>query len=266
MLSISTFQLNAWLAAFLLPFARLLAFLSVDPILGNASIPRTVRIGLALLVTMVVAPLLPVPQLDPGSAAGLLALALQIVIGVSMGFCMRLVYVALEAAGELAGLEMGLGFATFFDPHNTPTPVIGAFTGLLATLVFFAVNAHLWLIDALVQSFRAVPVAATPLSPGGAILLVHWGSQLFVYTIKAALPVVAALLIVNLALGVMTRAAPQLNLFSVGFPITLAAGFIVLAAILPTLAPLFEQWFAEGIRMMLEVAAAWQGAAGGGHG
>jgi flagellar biosynthetic protein FliR len=157
-----------------------------------------------------------------------------------------------DVAGEIAGLQMGLGFASFFDPqHGAHTLVVAQFLGLLATLIFLGIDGHLMLLSALAESFRLLPVGAgAPLEwPAIASL----GGGIFVTGLMIALPVVVALLLTNIALGILTRAAPQLNLFAVGFPVTILAGWIVLALSLPMLAPLFTQAFEAGLRAMLAV-------------
>lgn len=255
MISITSAQLNLWLATFIWPFVRILALVGSAPILGNPSVPARVKIGLAFLLTLVLAPVLgPMPAVEPGSAIGLLILVQQILIGVAIGFAMRIVFTAVEMAGQIAGMQMGLGFATFFDPQNAAQmPVVGQFLGLLATLLFLAMNGHLLLIEVLAQSFKALPVAAPPYSAAGWRVLAGWGGEVFLAGLLLSIPIMAALLITNLALGIMTRAAPQLNVFSVGFPITLAAGFVVLAVALSYFAPLFERLFHDGLQMTMQI-------------
>lgn len=255
MISISSAQLSALLAAFIWPFVRILSLVSSAPILGNPSVPARVKIGLSFAITLVLTPVLgPMPAVEPGSAIGLLILTQQILIGVAMGLAMRIVFSAVEMAGHISGMQMGLGFATFFDPQNAAqTPVVGQFLGLIATLAFLAMNGHLLMIEVLAQSFQVLPVMAQPLSPAGWRALAGWGGEMFLAGVLLSMPVMAALLITNLALGVMTRAAPQLNVFSVGFPITLAAGFIVLTVAMPYFAPLFERLLHDGLEMALQI-------------
>jgi flagellar biosynthetic protein FliR len=256
MLSVTSAQLNAWIVAFIWPLARIAALIASSPVLGNPSFPRRAKIGLALAITIVVAPALPpMPQVEPGSAAGLLILGQQMLIGLAMGFAMRIVFVAMETVGNIAGLQMGLGFATFFDPVNSAqVPVLGQFLGVLFTLVFLALNGHLLMIETLAESFRVLPVGAAPLSAAGWKALAAWGGEIFRAGVLLSLPVIAALLITNLAIGIMTRAAPQLNIFAVGFPLTLAAGFFTLILTLPYLAPLLERLMHDGLQMMLRIA------------
>lgn len=258
MLTLTSEQLLAWLTGFIWPFFRIAALIASSPVLGNPSIPRSAKTGLIVAITLVVSPVLgPMPDVDPGSAAGLLILAQQVVIGLAMGLAMRVVFVAVEMAGNLLGLQMGLGFATFFDPINSAqVPVVAQFLGIVFSLVFLALNGHLLMIEALVESFRVFPIAAEPVSAQGWKILVDWGGEIFRAGLLLALPMIAALLIANLSIGIMTRAAPQLNIFAVGFPITLAAGFLMLFVTLPYMTPIFERMTLDGLEMMLQVARA----------
>jgi len=255
MISITSIQLNAWMAAFFFPFFRILALVTIAPILGARGVPIRVKIGFAFVVTVVVAPTLgEIPKIDPGSVLGLLILAQQVTIGLAMGLVMRAVFSAVDLAGNLIGMQMGLGFATFFDPQNsTQTPVVGSFLGTLAILVFLALNGHVLMIEVVVQSFRELPVMAQPISAGGFKALVSWGKHIFLGGVLLSLPVIAALLITNISLGIMTRAAPQLNIFAVGFPITLMAGFVVLTVSLPYFVPLLDRYFQDAAQVMLQI-------------
>jgi len=255
MISVTSAQLTAWLAAFIWPFFRILALVSSAPVLGNTSVPARVKVGLAFVLTLVLAPILgTMPVVEPGSAIGLLILAQQVVIGVAIGFTMRIIFTAVEMAGNIAGMQMGLGFATFFDPQNAAQiPVVGQFLGLLATVLFLAMNGHLYMIEILAQSFQALPVVPPPFSAAGWRALAGWGGEIFLAGLLLSMPIMAALLITNLALGIMTRAAPQLNVFSVGFPITLAAGFVVLAIALPYFVPLFDRLLHDALQMAMQI-------------
>jgi flagellar biosynthetic protein FliR len=256
-ISISTVQLNAWLAAFAWPLARVLALFASAPIIGNPSLPVQVKIGLALLLTILLAPLLPPPpDIDPASATGLLILAQQMLIGLAIGFAMQIVFHATEMAGEFIGLQMGLGFATLYDASIPGfIPVLGQYMGVIVSLVFLAIDGHLLLLSGLAGSFDALPIAAISAAPG-LRSLVEWAGCIFAYSLKLSLPLMAALLITNLALGVLTRAAPQLNIFAVGFPLTILMGLLVLALSLPYFTPVFDQLFRDGLETMLKAAGA----------
>jgi len=252
MITFTYAQWSALIAGFIWPFARIAALIATAPVLGNLGVPPRIRLLPALAVTVATAPPTgPAPAPDPWSGAGLALLVEQVLVGAAMGLAMRLVFTMVDVAGEIAGLQMGLGFATFFDPlHGAHTPVIAQFLGLLASLVFLAINGHLMMLSVLAESFQVLPLTATP-SAGGLIALARFGAVIFASGLMLALPVVVALLITNVALGMITRAAPQFNLFAVGFPVTILVGWVVLALTLPLAAPLFTQAFEEGLRMML---------------
>lgn len=253
MLTFTTAQLNGWLAMMLWPFARILALLATAPLTGNAQVAGPVKIGLAIFITALVAPTLPTPAIDPGSGAGLLLLARETALGIAMGIAMRVVFAGVAAAGDIIGLQMGLGFAQFYDPQtNGQVPVLGQFIGLLATLTFLSLNGHLVMISTLIESFHAVPVDAA--ESGQWLLLAQSGGMVLRAAILLSLPLIATLLVVNAALGVLARAAPQLNIFAIGFPITMIVGFFVLMLSLPYCVPVFERLFESGFGTMLQVA------------
>ncbi len=242
MISFTSAQLTAWFAAFIFPLARILALVASAPILGNKEVPPRIKVALAVAITVVIAPTLDIPAgLDPASAQGLFVLVQQIVAGLIMGFSMRLVFSAIEMAGDLAGMQMGLGFASFYDPVNaTFTPVIAQFLGIIAALAFLAIDGHLYMLAALADSFRDFPIGVQLPSAGAFRTMAEWGGVMFAHALQFSLPLIGALLLTNLALGILTRSAPQLNIFAVGFPITLAVGFGTLLLTLPYLAPLMD--------------------------
>jgi flagellar biosynthetic protein FliR len=249
MISFTTTQLYAWIAGFLWPLTRILGMVATAPVFGNTGVPQLIKLTLGVLLAAIVAPTIPnVPALDPTGWQGLLILVQELLIGVSMGFTMRLVFAAVEFAGEVASSTMGLGFATFFDPTSSArTSAISQFLALVATMVFLALNAHLALIEALVESFFTLPISGTPLSLAAPLEMVRWGSRIFSAGLQVSLPIVAALLITNIALAILTRAAPQLNLFGIGFPITLGAGFLVISLTLPYLGTPLQNLFNQGL-------------------
>jgi len=252
-ISFSDAQWQTLLAGFLWPLTRILGLIAAAPLLGSASVPVRVRIGLALAVTLLLTPQIKVPDIEPWSAPGIIVLATQFIIGSMMGFAIQIAFAVVDLAGEVAGLQMGLGFASFFDPLSaSDVPVIAQFLGMVATLLFLSLNGHLLLLSALAGSFELVPIAAPHLHAGIMLDLVESGGRIFVSGFMLALPVIGALLIINLALGVLTRAAPQLNLFSVGFPLTLLAGIAVLTLVMPYLGDALAGMFGQ----LLDFAAA----------
>ena len=254
MISIGSAQIDAWIAAFIFPLARILAFIAAAPLWSSVGIPRRTRLIMGLAVTAAIAPTLPVmPDVQPASLKGLWILLQQMLIGTGMGFAARTVFTAYELAGEFIGSQMGLGFATFYDPLNSSqTPVISEFIGLIALLLFLSMNGHLFYLGTVAQSFSAIPVSATPLGAGSWLNLAELGSKIFSAGLLLALPIVVALIIVNIALAVLSRAAPQLNIFALGFPLTLTSGFIGLAVSLNYLASPLQQLFEFALGAMLE--------------
>ncbi|WP_269494385.1 flagellar biosynthetic protein FliR [Castellaniella sp. S9] len=248
-------QLYAWINGFLWPLFRIAGLVAMAPIFGESSIPVRLKIGLSILCTLVAAPLLgPMPDIPAGSFQGLLIAAQQVLIGIALGLCMRLVFTAAMMAGEFVGLQMGLAFASFFDPATgANTAVLSRLLNLIAMLVFLAFNGHLLMLDGLVRTFEILPVGA-PLDPNGWGALLEWSGQLWVSGMLLALPLIIVLLTINLALGILNRTAQQLSVFAVGFPITLTTGLVVLAVVLPQTSGFLSRLFEDGYQAMARVA------------
>lgn len=252
MISVTAAQLDAWLAALFFPMVRVLALVATAPVFNNAGLSRGIRLAIGLAITLGLAPSLPpLPAIAPGSGVGLAILAEQALIGVAMGLTLRLVFGAIDLAGEMIGLQMGLSFAVFYDPQTSAqSSVVAEFLNLVATLVFLSMDGHLMLLMALAKSFSMLPIGGAILAGGGIEGLVKWGAVVFSSGVMLALPLIAALLITNIALGVLTRAAPQLNLFAVGFPVTMFAGFSMLLLCLSYMGPYFQWMFERGYGTM----------------
>lgn len=242
MLNLTTGQLEAWLAQYLWPFLRIGACFMMAPIFGANFVPARVRLLLAGAITLIVAPLLPPPQIATFSAAAVVVTIHQLLIGFATAFALQLIFDALAMGGQLLSNTMGLGFAFNVDPlRGVSTPVLGQLYMILVTLTFLAIDGHLVLIELLAQGFTTLPVGTAGLDSSMIWHLVEWGGQLFAGALTVALPGMAALLVVNLAFGVMSRAAPSLNLFAVGFPITLIAGLVIMYVGLPSVLAAFGQ-------------------------
>ncbi len=258
MISLTDAQLNAWLINFIWPLTRILGVIMVAPVFGHRAVPARIKIGLGVFIALIVSPTLPpMPDVGLGSWHGLHILVQQLLIGVAIGFIMRVIFAAVEAAGEIIGLQMGLGFASFFDPQSAgQTLVLARFFNMLAVLLFLAINAHLLLIGVLVESFQTLPISTQPLSAGGFRSVALFGSTVFAVGLQLALPLIAILLMTNLALGILTRSAPQLNIFAIGFPITLGIGLIFLNMALPYIAPQLEHLFLNGLKTAAAIVQA----------
>ena len=218
------------LANYVWPFIRIGAFLMVMPLIGGSFTPVRVRLLLAVVLTIAIAPLVPpaVTQ-DVLSAAGLVTMIQEIAIGVALGFLVQLVFDAVALGAQVIAMSMGLGFAVFLDrARGVSVPVLGQLFLMLSMLIFLSLDGHLAMIQLLVDSFRAWPISEGGLTLPVLSELLVWTSQLFIFAMKIALPAITALLIVNLSFGVMSRAAPTLNLFAVGFPVAMLLGFVVI--------------------------------------
>ncbi len=244
-------EIGAWVGGFMWPFMRIGALFLALPVFGTRLVPARVRVLLAVALTLAVMPASgEMPAFDVLSPQGLLVSLQQVLIGVAMGFSIQLVFSALVMAGEQIAMSMGLGFASMVDPQNgVNVPVVSQFLVTLATLLYFAIGGHAAVVTLLADSFTLLPVAPIGLSRDAFWLLASWGSQMFIGALLVALPVVASLLVVYLALGVMTRAAPQMNIFSVGFPVTMMAGFVALLLTLRLFLPRFEELLASGLAL-----------------
>jgi flagellar biosynthetic protein FliR len=238
-MNINTADISAFLSAYLWPFFRIAALVGAAPLLGTQSVPVRIRIGMALALTAVIVPVIPIaPAADLFGATGVVITMQQVLIGMAMGFSLQLVFGAFVLAGQLIGMPMGLGFASLNDPvTGVVVPTVGQFYTVMVTLLFFTLNGHLVLIEVLADSFHSLPVGTRGVSAAGLWELVGWASHLFSGAVLIALPAMAALLVVNIGFGVVTRAAPQINVFAVGFPVTLILGLLVMWITLPNVLP-----------------------------
>src|SRR5579862_1252990 len=224
-------DISKWVARLWWPILRVGGFVLSAPLVSGATVPAPVKIALSVGLTLILAPLAPVPDgLSIFSGAGVLASVEEVLIGIAIGMVVQLAFEALAFAGQSVSLTMGLGFATLVDPqHGADTPVLGQLFTIFGTLSYLAINGHLMLIGALATSFKTLPIGGA-LDRGLLWSIAAWGARVFEAGLLIALPAVIALVIVNLALGVVPRAAPQLNLFGIGFTVTLLCGFFVLMA------------------------------------
>lgn len=238
--------------AYLWPFFRIGAMLMAMPLIGTKTVPKQVRLGFALVLTLIIAPLVPaVPQVDPLSIEAIFIIFQQILIGVAMGFVLHLVFAVFLVAAQVISMQMGLGFAMMIDPQSgTSVPVLGQFFSIVVTLVFLSLNGHLLLIEMLANSFYTLPISSSGISTDGFWRIALWGQEVFSGAVLVALPAIAALLFVTLTLGVMTRAAPQFNIFAVGIPISLIWGLMIIYVILPGLIEQIDDMFMSGFQLI----------------
>ena len=249
MLTFTEADVLAWLTPLLWPFLRVVALFSALPVLAQRTVPARVRIGLAFFVALCAqASLPPVAPIALDSSAAVLAVLQQVLIGVSLGFAVRIVFAAVEFAGELVGLQMGMNFATFFNPMSGgEQTAVSRFYGVTIAWLFIVMGGHLLVVAAVAQSFVAFPVGGDPFAFLRAVEPQRWGAEIFSLGLWIALPLVAMLLFTNLVLGVISRVAQQMNVFAIGFPVTLGVGLV---GVLVTL-PLLETPFTMALERML---------------
>lgn len=231
-------EITAWLGQFLWPLVRIGAMMLVAPVFANAAIPTRIRVFFSVAFTVAVLPMVEAaPALDPLSLAAILLAVQQVIIGAAMGLLVAMAFQTVIIAGESISLTMGLGFATMIDPQSgVPVPVLSQFLLVVLTLLFLAFGGHLVFIEIVAESFRLLPLTAGGLAAADYRTVVAFAAQMFSGAVLVALPALASLLLINMIIGVMTRVAPQMNVFSVGFPITMLSGFVlVLTLVLPSL-------------------------------
>ena len=241
MLTFTEADVLGWVTPILWPFLRVLALFSALPVIGQAGVPVRVRIGLSFLIAFCAQasmPAMPVVALD--SAAAILVVLQQVLIGLSLGFAVKIVFVAVEYAGEIIGLQMGLNFAAFFNPMSGgEETAVSRFFGISVSWLFIVSGGHLLVIAAVVQSFSAFPVGNDPFAFLRAVEPQRWGAEIFSLGLWLALPLIAMLLFTNLVLGVIARVAQQMNIFAIGFPITLGVGLVGVLLTIPLMATPF---------------------------
>jgi len=245
-------MIGGWISAYMWPFFRIAGFLMAAPLLGTQLVPARIRMMLALLLTVAVAPLLPaMPAVDPLSVASMIISGQQVFIGIALGFVLQVLLQLFVVAGQLIAMQMGLGFAQMVDPTNgVSVTVVSQFHLMLVMILFLAMNGHLAMIEVFMASFTALPVGAGFLSQAGLWKLAGWGGWMFSGALVMALPAVTSLLIINFSMGVVTRAAPQLNIFAVGFPFMLVVGLGIIWSTLGGYLPLFDKFTRQALDMM----------------
>lgn len=238
-------QLYGLLSHYALIAIRLLALLTTAPVFSEHGVPKRVRAGLAVLIAVLIGGQLPETEIGLYSWQGVWAIAKQILIGSAIGLSMQFLFATVRMAGEIIGMQMGLSFATFFDPSAGNSPVIARFLNLLVTMLFLVFNGHLWLIAILAESFHTLPINDAPLHAGGFFYVVQQAGMIFREGLMLGLPIISLLLCINFTLGLLNRLTPQLSIFVVGFPLTLTVGMMALSLISQTLAPFFERLMAK---------------------
>lgn len=235
-MELTSAEITGLLGSYLWPFFRIGAMLMAAPIFSSNFVSVRTRLLIALAVSIVIVPTIPQapPAVDALSAEGLLIVMHQVLIGVSIGFMLQLMINAFIIGGQIIAMQMGLGFASMVDPQNGITvPVISQFYIIFITLLFVTLNGHLILIQVVQESFIAIPISTTGLPVTSFRDIVAQASWMYAAAVIIALPAIGSLMIVNLAFGILSRAAPQISPFSIGFPMTIVLGFGIMMVTLP---------------------------------
>ncbi|WP_049721799.1 flagellar biosynthetic protein FliR [Gilvimarinus polysaccharolyticus] len=243
-LALSETALYQFIGQYLWPFIRIGAMFMAVPIIGARTVPARVRILLALLVTMLVSPMLAsAPAIELLGVPAMLRVMQEVLVGLSLGFVFQVVLHIFVLSGQLVAMKMGLGFASMNDPSNgISVTVLSQFYLLLSTVLFLIFNGHLLVIDLVVRSFTSIPIG-TGLGYDAIWMIVGMGSWMFSAALVFVLPLFTALLVINMAFGTMNRSAPQINVFTVGFPIALVFGLIFMWLSLTAFVPYFRSIF-----------------------
>ncbi|MGE7991353.1 flagellar biosynthetic protein FliR [Pseudomonas sp. NPDC089554] len=257
MLELSAAQIGTWVATFMLPLFRVTAVLMTMPIFGTRMLPTRICLYVSVAITVVIVPSLPpIPEFEPLSLRGLLLCAEQIIVGALFGFSLQMLFQAFVVAGQIIAVQMGMAIASMIDPANgVNVAVVGQFMTMLVSVLFLLMNGHLVVFEVLTESFTTLPI-------GNALVVTHFweiagrlgwvlGAGLLLI-----LPVIAALLVVNIAFGVMTRAAPQLNIFSIGFPLTVVLGLGIFWVGLADILSHYQLLASEALQWLRELARA----------
>lgn len=257
-LVISEEQLMQFIGQYLWPMLRIGAFYFAVPVIGARTVPARIRLILMLFTTLLLVPVLPpAPVISIFSGAGFVMVIQEVLIGLTLGFTLQVVLHVFILAGQFIAMKMGLGFAAMNDPSSgVSTTILSQFYLLLSTLLFLSTNGHLVVLQLMIDSFTSMPIGGDGLGRDTFLVIVQLGSWLFSAALLIALPLFTSLMIVNMSFGVMSRSAPQMNVFTVGFPITLIFGLALMWFSLGNFLPVYFELMDEGVgvlRRLVEV-------------
>ncbi len=255
LLNIDFATLESMLKSFLWPFFRISGMMMSMVIIGSIIISRIKRVLLALLVTIVVAPMLPpMPDVELLGVASFVISVQQVLIGIAVGFISRMVFETVIVGGQVVAMSSGLGFAQINDPSSGVTvPAVGQFFLMMATLVFLSIDGHLLMFEIIVASFTSLPVSTSGLLASSIAEIISFASLMFSAGLMMALAAIISLLLVNLSFGILTKVAPTLNIFSIGFPIILTFGLLILWFTIGGFLTHFNQQFVRGQQTMCSI-------------
>ncbi|BCE02229.1 flagellar biosynthetic protein FliR [Marinicellulosiphila megalodicopiae] len=251
-LFVTDLQIASWSSHFLWPMFRLAGFFAVAPIFGARTVPLRVRAAFTFIMTVMIVPVLPdMPDLESISVLNMLMIAEQMTIGITLGLVLQMLFQMFVLTGQTISMQAGLGFASMIDPSNgVSIAVVSQWYLTLITLLFLAINGHLVVIEVLVDSFYMMPIGQGGIANDMWMQLANFLSWMFKASLTISLPAIIALLLVNLTFGILTRAAPQLNVFSLGFPVTMVCGIAIIWLTFNNVVPLIDRFTADVINFM----------------
>ncbi len=241
---------------FMWPMLRISALMLTAPILAQNAVNIRLRILISVVLTWLVYPLHRWPVLDPVSAQGLLQVFNQVAIGATMGLVLQIVVAAVVVAGQSISSAMGLSMANMMDPNLGNVPVVSQFLLVLASLVFVGFGGHAILLGLVSESFQTIPIGTSFLQQAVLGKVLQWSSMMFLGALLMALPVMVFLLFINVGLGIVTRAAPSLNIFAVGFPAMMLAGFLVLIVSMDAIGGRIDWLWMQGFGVLRDLTGA----------
>ena len=257
-MEITLLQVEQMVSSFLWPLFRVSSFFMAMPIIGTQMLPMRLRLGLALAVTVLIVPVLPpMPEFDGLSLQNWIVVAQQVLIGSLLGFSANILLQSFVAGGQIMAMQMGLGFASMTDPANgVNTVILSQIYLMMVMMLFLGMNGYLGLIEIMVDSFDVIPVGLEGVSKMTLWEIAHWGGWLLMAALMMSLPAVTALLVINFAFGIMTKAAPELNIFAIGFPFTMLMGVFIVWVSLSGFFSHYQTFSAEALENVSQLLKA----------
>ena len=240
-------QFSSWIGAFFWPFIRISALVISSPIFGSKTISRKTKLSLSVALTLVIMPLLPAPPfIDPLSIESFLLAIQQITIGIAIGLAIQFIVEMFILVGQIVSRQAGLGFAMLIDPQSgVNVPLFSQLYMMAILLIYLSMDGHLMAIQLLTDSFKTWPVGNQFFGKNEIFQWIIWAKWIFISAVKISLPAIISILIVYTGFGILTRAVPQMNIFSIGFNFIILIGFLFLYLSFPTILPHVKNNFNE---------------------
>ncbi len=236
------------ISSFILIFVRVASMLFSIPVIGAKNVPKGFKIGLGFFITMILMHIVNIDNnIKPDNISTMvMAIGGEFMIGFIIGLLAKLIFTAVDIAGDIMGVQMGFSIANVIDPQTSAqVPIVGTFQSLLCALIFLSINAHHYFLAAIAESFNIIPPLRFALSGELLNSVVRFVGEIFILAIKIGAPVMVALLITNVAMSIVSKTMPQMNLMAIGFPITIISGLIIMSLSLPLFGYLMQRIFED---------------------